>query len=196
MRKRKRKENKKNTKPEIRITTGVAKNKKLKAPEIEGFRAVQEIAKSSVFSILGEKVIGAVCLDLFSGSGNMGLEALSRGAEWCDFVDSDYISAQVIRENIEDCGFSEKAEVEKREAAKYVVNAPRTYDIIFSDPFYEDTSQKYLISNLEHILNENGVVIFFHGENLDLENLTEETNLKIVDERKFGKSFFTILTVK
>jgi 16S rRNA (guanine966-N2)-methyltransferase len=126
----------------------------------------------------------------------MGLEALSRGAEWCDFVDSNYISAQVIRENIEDCGLSEKADVEKKEAAKYVVNSPRTYDIIFLDPFYEDTSQKYLVSNLEHTLNGNGLVIFFHGENLDLKNLIEGTNLKIIDERKFGKSFFTILKLK
>lgn len=184
----------KNKKLRIRITTGSAKNRVLKAPEIEGFRAVQEIAKSSVFSILGDKVEDAVCLDLFSGSGNMGLEALSRGAEWCDFVDSNYVSAQTIRENVKDCGFSEKAEVEKKEAAKYVVNAPRTYDLIFIDPFYEDTAQKHLISNLEHILNDEGVVIFFHGANLDLENLIEGTNLKIVDERKFGKSYFTLLT--
>lgn len=186
----------KKTNPRIRITTGSAKNKILKAPNIEGYRAVQEIAKSAVFSILGERVEDSVCLDLFAGSGNMGLEALSRGAGWCDFVDSNYISAQVIRENIEYCGFSDKSEVEKKESAKFVVNAPRKYDIIFLDPFYDDLAQKYLVSNLEYILNENGIIIFFHGKDLNLEELTRETGLNIVDTRKFGKSYFSILTHK
>ena len=195
-RKRNKTKNGGDKKPEIRITTGIVKNKRLKAPEIEGFRAVQEVAKSSVFSILGEKVLGAVCLDLFSGSGNMGLEALSRGAGWCDFVDENYLAVESVKENIANCGFTEKSEVERRESAKFVVNAPRTYDIIFLDPFYEDTSQKYLVSNLEHILNKDGAVIFFHGEKLDLEKLIEGNNLKIVDERKFGKSFFTILKLE
>ena len=142
-------------KPEIRITTGIAKNKKIKAPNIEGFRAVQEVAKSSVFSILGNKVLGAFCLDLFSGSGNMGLEALSRGAEWCDFVDSNYFSCEAVRENIVNCGFIERSEVIRKEAAKYVVNTEKTYDIIFLDPFYDDINHKFLVSNLENILNEN-----------------------------------------
>lgn len=181
-------------KPEIRITTGIAKNKRLKAPAIEGFRAVQEVAKSSVFSILGEKVLGAMCLDLFSGSGNMGLEALSRGAEWCDFVDDNYFSCEVIKENIINCGFLEKAEVTRKEAAKYVVNTEKTYDIIFLDPFYQDIAHKFLVSNLENILNKDGVIIFFHGENLDLKTLVEGSGLNIMEERKFGKSFFTMLS--
>ena len=181
-------------KPEIRITTGIAKNKKLKAPSIEGFRAVQEVAKSSVFSILGDKVPESMCLDLFSGSGNMGLEALSRGAEWCDFVDSNYFSCEAIRENIVNCGFLEKAEVIRKEAAKYVVNTEKTYDIIFLDPFYDDTNHKFLVSNLENILNKDGLIVFFHGENLDLKSLIEGTGLNIMEERKCGKSFFTILS--
>lgn len=181
-------------KPEIRITTGIAKNKRLKAPAIEGFRAVQEVAKSSVFSILGEKVLGAMCLDLFSGSGNMGLEALSRGAEWCDFVDDNYFSCEVIKENIINCGFLEKAEVTRKEAAKYVVNTEKTYDIVFLDPFYQDVAHKFLVSNLKNILNESGIIVFFHGENLDLKTLVEGSGLNIMEERKFGKSFFTMLS--
>ncbi len=182
-------------KPEIRITTGIAKNKRLKAPAIDGFRAVQEVAKSSVFSILGEKIVGAVCLDLFAGSGNMGLEALSRGAEWCDFVDDNYFSCEVIKENIINCGFLEKAEVTRKEAAKYVVNTEKTYDIVFLDPFYQDIAHKFLVSNLENILNKDGVIIFFHGENLDLKTLVEGSGLNIMEERKFGKSFYTILSL-
>jgi len=180
-------------KPEIRITTGIVKNKKLKTPDIENFRAVQEIAKSSVFSIIGDKVVGSVCLDLFAGSGNMGLEALSRGARWCDFVDENPVSVKTIEENIINCGFTEKSEVFRKKSSKYVVKTNKKYDLIFSDPFYTDTSQKYLISNLKKILNENGVIVFFHGENLDMEELVKGTDLKIIEERAFGKSFFTLM---
>ncbi|MFZ2664005.1 MAG: 16S rRNA (guanine(966)-N(2))-methyltransferase RsmD [Patescibacteria group bacterium] len=180
---------------EIRITTGTAKNKRLKAPDIEGFRAVQEIAKSSLFSILGEKINNAMCLDLYAGSGNLGIEALSRGAEWCDFVDDNYESTKVIEENLVNCGFVERAEFTRKDVLKFIVNAPRNYDVVFIDPFYKDITHKYLVSNLESVLNEDGIIVFFHGDNLNLEDLITDTNLRIVDERKFGKSYFTLLTL-
>jgi 16S rRNA (guanine(966)-N(2))-methyltransferase RsmD len=180
--------------PEIRISTGAAKNKRIKAPAIEGFRAVQEVAKSSVFSIIGEKIKDAVCLDLFAGSGNMGLEALSRGARWCDFVDENHLCVEAIRENIVNCGFFEITEVFRKEASKYVNNTDKKYDLVFLDPFYQDTAQKHLVSNLGNIFNEGGVAVFFHGDNLDLPTLTSGTNLTIIEERKFGKSFFTMIT--
>ncbi|MFH1899291.1 MAG: 16S rRNA (guanine(966)-N(2))-methyltransferase RsmD [Patescibacteria group bacterium] len=178
---------------EIRIITGLAKNKKLKAPDIEGFRAVQEIAKASLFSMLGEKITDAVCLDLFAGSGNLGLEALSRGASWCDFVDENPESIKAIEENIVRCGFLEKSSVIRKEAGKYVTNTNRNYDVILLDPWYKETSFKHLVSNLTNILRGNGIIAFFHGEDLDLETLTQGTASKIVDKRKFGKSFFTLL---
>jgi len=180
---------------EIRIITGTAKNRRLKAPDVEGFRAVQEISKSSLFSILGDKVQNAVCLDLYAGSGNLGIEALSRGAKWCDFVDSNYNSIKAVEENLVKCGFIEKSEVSRKEAVKFVVNSPRNYDIIFIDPFYQEITHKHLLLNLGNILNKGGIVVFFHGDTLNLQDLITDTNLKIVDERKFGKSFFTLLTL-
>jgi 16S rRNA (guanine966-N2)-methyltransferase len=178
---------------QIRIITGSAKNRKLKAPEIEGFRAVQEVAKSALFSILGEKIVGAVCLDLYAGSGNLGLEALSRGAQWCDFVDENPQSSRVIEENIVKCGFIEKAHMYRKDALKYVCDFSRNYDVIFIDPWYKTTTHKFLVSNLEKILSGRGIAAFFHGEELDLETLILETGLDIVDKRKFGKSFLTLL---
>ena len=84
----------------LRITSGTAKNKKIRVPKIQEFQAVQEVAKLAIFSMLGEKVVDATCLDLFAGSGNMGIEALSRGAKWCDFVDKNRKSTDVIKENL------------------------------------------------------------------------------------------------
>ena len=100
----------------------------------------------------------------------------------------------VIKENIINCGFLEKSEVFRKDSVKYVGKTEKKYDIIFVDPFYKDTAQKHLISNIKNILSEGGLVVFFHGDNLNLQEMVKGTDLSIVDERKFGNSFFTILS--
>jgi 16S rRNA (guanine(966)-N(2))-methyltransferase RsmD len=183
----------KNNNLSVRVTTGIAKNKKLKAPDIPGFRAVQEVAKMSLFSILSEKVEGAVCLDLFAGSGNLGIESLSRGADSCDFVDENYESIKVINENLKNCDLTDKAEVIKSNSVKFASNTTKKYNIIFLDPFYEDTAHIYLMKSLEEILNENGVICFFHGNKLDIKVLIKDTGLQIMDQRRYGKSSLSLL---
>ena len=178
---------------EIKVITGIAKGKRLKAPKIDGFRAVQGIAKASLFSILGETVQDAVCLDLFSGSGNLGIEALSRGAKHCTFVDEDPKAIEIIEENVRNCNLQEFVEIVRKKAVKFSGDAPRNYDVIFLDPFYEDTSHKFLMQNLENILEEDGIIAFFHGNNLDIEGILENTSLKIIDERRFGQSYLTLI---
>ena len=178
---------------EIKVITGIAKGKRLKAPKIDGFRAVQGIAKASLFSILGETVQDAVCLDLFSGSGNLGIEALSRGAKHCTFVDEDPKAIEIIEENVRNCNLQEFVEIVRKKAVKFAGDAPRNYDVIFLDPFYEDTSHKFLMQNLENILEEDGIIAFFHGNNLDIEGILENTSLKIIDERRFGQSYLTLI---
>ena len=180
----------------LRITTGKAKNRKLKVPKIKGYRGVQEISKMSLFSILGEKVQNSVCLDLFAGSGNLGIEALSRGAGWCDFVDENPASISAINENLAKCGFESNFEVIRQDAVKFAANTMRNYDIIFADPFYKDTSHRFLVKNMEMILKDNGIICFFHGENLDIESLINGTNLQIIDKRQFGFSIFSLLKRK
>ena len=180
----------------LRITTGIAKNKRLKIPNIEGFRGVQEKAKLSLFSIIGDDIKGAVCLDLFAGSGNMGLEALSRGASWCDFVDESSTSVESIEFNINDCGFLEMSEVFRRSAVKYISFCNRKYDVCFIDPFYSQTSLKHLMKELDKVLKESGKVFYFHASSFDPKELLEDTNLKIIDSRRFGESVFEVIELK
>jgi len=146
----------------LRVTTGTAKNKRLKCPKILEFRAVQEVAKEAIFAMLGESVLGARCLDLFAGSGNMGIEALSRGAVWCDFVDENPKAVRVVEENLVSTGLAEKAEVFKEEAVKFVGNCPDFYDIVFVDPFYKDTKHKFLMELLERAISDKGIVVFLN----------------------------------
>ncbi len=178
--------------PSLRITSGIVKNKKLTAPKIEGYRAVQDKAKLAVFSILEDTILDAKCLDLYAGSGSMGLEALSRGAAWCDFVDQSYEAIGAIRQNIADCKFENKSLTHHTDAVKYAANTSEKYDVIFCDPFYKDTAHIFLLKNISEILTENGVLIFFHG-GLDFTKLLKDNSLKVVDDRRFGKSFVTFL---
>lgn len=180
---------------ELRITTGSAKNKKLIVPDIPGFRAVQEIAKSSMFSIIGDQIEGAVCLDLFAGSGNLGIEALSRGAAWCDFVDGNKDSVEAIRKNVEDCGFFDKSSVTLKNAVKYVAATDKKYDLIFMDPFYEDLSHKHLFTKLKDRLADGGRLFYFYSRESteQVRAMVEATKLKLADSREFGNSIFTII---
>jgi 16S rRNA (guanine(966)-N(2))-methyltransferase RsmD len=179
---------------ELRITTGTAKNKRLKTPEIEGFRAVQEVAKSAVFSIIGEEIIDAKCLDLFAGSGNMGLEALSRGAATCDFVDAARESIDAIKENIRNCGFEDRATVHWKEAVKYVKTCEKKYDLIFMDPFYDDTKQTFLLTNLERLAEKKAFLVIFNKVGIDLTDFAKFKSWSTISRRKFGMSQVRILS--
>jgi 16S rRNA (guanine(966)-N(2))-methyltransferase RsmD len=180
----------------LRITTGTAKNKRLKIPDIEGFRGVQEKAKLSLFSIIGDRIKGAVCLDLFAGSGNLGIEALSRGASWCDFVDENPICTEAIEASLHNCGFLEMGEVFRKSAVKYAEQCNRLYDVIFIDPFYSNTTQKHLIKELGNICKSSGHIFYFHLSTFNAKELLADTNLEIKDSRRFGESVFDLMGVK
>jgi len=179
----------------VRITSGIAKGKKLKTPNLPDYRAVQDKAKLAIFSILGEKVNNARCLDLYAGSGNLGIEALSRGASWCDFVDDKRTCKLTIMQNLKETGFESRAEVFKSDVIKYVGNTHEKYDVIFADPFYKDVHFRFLFENLEEILNEKGAIVFSHGQDTDIEDaLTNTKNLKVYDTRRYGNANITIIT--
>lgn len=183
----------KTKKPQLRVSSGTAKNKKLKTPDIPGFRPVQEITKQAIFAIIADKIQNATCLDLFAGSGNMGIEALSRGAKWCDFVDNHAKATQAIEENLFTCDFTASAEVIRAEAVKYSANTSQKYDIIFMDPFYDDTAQVFLMKQIEQILNPDGMVFILYGKQLNLSATIKDTHLEPMTTRRFGASYFSQL---
>ena len=176
-----------------RVTSGDLRGRKLNVMENDKMRPLQDVAKQSIFSILGEKVKGSLCLDLFAGIGSFGIEALSRGAEFCDFVDSDYESIGTINENLLNMKLNEKSAVFHEESAKFVSKTKKKYDIVFADPYYEDQAQRFLFKNVPEILNKDGVFIYSHGKQSDVSKLIIDTTLVIVTERRFGSALFTIL---
>jgi 16S rRNA (guanine966-N2)-methyltransferase len=97
---------------------------------------VSDRAREGLFSSLGGRVPGAVCLDLFAGTGAMGIEALSRGAERCDFVDSSPAAGAAIRENLARTHLEDRARVVRSDAGRFLAGAEGGYDLVFLDPPY------------------------------------------------------------
>jgi len=176
-----------------RVTSGELKGRKFKVEENSKIRPMQDIVKQSIFSILGESVLNSQCLDLFAGIGSFGIEALSRGATFCDFVDSDYNSVAMLNENLLNMKLSDKSAVFREESVKFVNRINKKYDIVFADPYYEDLAQRFLFKSMPKILNSEGVFIYSHGRKTDVSKLILETNLSISTERRFGSAFFSIL---
>ena len=101
----------------------------------EGTRPLSDRAREGLFSSLGPVVVSARCADLFAGTGAIGIEALSRGAESCDFVDSSAASIRAIRENLSRTAFTDRARVVRSEVERFLAGAEgELYDAVFMDP--------------------------------------------------------------
>lgn len=130
----------------MRVIAGAKKGLDLRCGHGPRFRPTQQLVKGSVFDTIGPAITGAVFLDLFAGSGAMGIEALSRGAARAVFVEQDHLILRALRTNLERCGFgADRAEVRIGDAVRFLarVAGGASFDMIFADPPYEGaTAQK------------------------------------------------------
>lgn len=141
----------------MRVIAGTAKGRPLKTVKGREIRPTSDRVKESLFNVLNARVPGAVFLDLFAGSGNVGVEALSRGAELCVFVDLATQHLKVVEENLAATGLQGRAELLRRDARAALSdlgNRHRKFDLIFVDPPY---SQELVPAALEGIA-EHGVL--------------------------------------
>ena len=109
----------------MRITGGTGRGRRLKVPAGEKVRPTSDKVKQALFNILGDRVPGSTFLDLFAGAGGVGIEALSRGADRVVFVDGDRESLDVVKHNIEQAGFAERAEAVLAKAETFPQEALR-----------------------------------------------------------------------
>lgn len=173
----------------MRVITGTARGHSLKSPKGLNTRPTSDKVKESIFNILGYIDEEDVILDLFSGSGGIGIEFLSRGAKTSYFIDSDSNSIKTIKENLKNTKFLEKTFVYKNDvdrAIKILGNKNMEFDYIFMDPPY---NKEYVVSTLENIskeklLKKEGKVIVEHETKLELPN--ECFGIVKVDIRKYG----------
>ena len=120
----------------MRVITGTARGKRLVTPEGMDVRPTPEKVKEGLFSAIQFDIEGRRVLDLFAGSGQLGIEALSRGAQSAVLVDSSAASLRFAKRNVESCGFEEKAKLVQSDYASFCAMSRDTFDIVFLDPPY------------------------------------------------------------
>ena len=185
----------------MRVITGSARGCRLKTPKGQATRPTADRIKESLFNILGRRSLGAQVLDLFAGTGALGLEALSRGAAAAVFV--DHVTAPLLRENAERTHLSERAEILRGDALRVLGRLGgqgRSFDLIFCDPPYRlGLWEKALVSvDRAGLLAPAGLMVVEHGADEDVLPLLSA--LQRVRSERYGKttqlSFFERLRLQ
>lgn len=181
----------------MRIIAGEKKNRKLKSRKGMDTRPTLANIKESLFSIIAPYVPESNFLDLFSGTGNIALEALSRGAKRAVMIEKEPEALRIIIENINDLGFEDRCRAYKNDVLRAIVILGRKnekFDIIFMDPPYKQELCREVIKQIKEadILSEDGIIICEHHLFEDLNDDIEGYNFQ--DRRVYGKkaiSFYT-----
>lgn len=139
----------------IRIIGGSHRGRRLSFPDVEGLRPTPDRVRETVFNWLQHELRGARCLDLFAGSGALGLEASSRGAAHVDLVEKDQGAAQMLRENVELLGCD--ATVHHQGAMSFL-NSAGQYDVIFLDPPFRKGWLETILPLVREHLSDDGIV--------------------------------------
>ena len=178
----------------MRVIAGKAKGHKLVAPKSDRVRPALDQVKEAIFNILFD-VEGLSVLDLFAGSGSVGIEALSRGAKRCVFVEEWQPAINSIITNLEHTKLKDSAKVIKfsvKKAINFFNREGSQFDLIFVDPPYE----KDLVNKtLEHIagttlIHDDTIIVVEHHPK---EPISEDIDLTITDSRKYGQTYISFL---
>ena len=176
----------------MRVITGSARGVQLKTPEGLQTRPTADRVKEALFSIIQFEIPCARVLDLFGGTGQLGIEALSRGAKSAVFVDESEKACTLIRENLKRTKLSENGKVIRSDYMQYLQNCRETFDIVFLDPPYAEVFLENALNKLTEIdiLQSGGIIVAERpvGKDLpwDFEGFTRSKDYK------YGKTFLTI----
>ena len=179
----------------MRVITGSAKGHHLKAPKGMGTRPMLDRVKEAVFSVLeGYGPIRGRVLDLYAGTGSLGIECLSRGANSCDFVERNPHVCKIIAENLEHTKFSDRGKVHMLPVGRYIESAKpeANYAIIFMDPPYADPAIEATITAVAaaKLVADDGIVIVGHSPRVVL--VDQYGALQRIKFRRLGDSCFSI----
>lgn len=180
----------------MRIITGEYRGRRLESPAGYDVRPTSDKVKEAVFNIIMNEVWDATCVDLFAGTGNLGLEALSRGAKKCYFGDNSWESINLIKNNVKMCRAEDKSVIIAGDYSKILGRINEKVDIFFLDPPYKDGLYENCLEIIDSLdlLSEEGIIVAEHG----VRDYVPETvgSLEIIKERKYGKIMVTIYAKK
>ncbi|MCQ5129808.1 16S rRNA (guanine(966)-N(2))-methyltransferase RsmD [Butyricicoccus faecihominis] len=175
----------------MRVVSGSARGLKLQPVPGMNTRPTTDRVKESVFNIIQNRVRDARVLDLFAGTGQLGIEALSRGAKTCDFVERDRVAFATVKKNIAAARLVDRAQLHSTDADKFIAYAKKdAYDLIFLDPPYGGKILAAALSAIEtfDILSTNGIII--------CESAVEDvftSGFETVKTYRYGATLITVL---
>ncbi|MGN1028634.1 MAG: 16S rRNA (guanine(966)-N(2))-methyltransferase RsmD [Bacilli bacterium] len=178
----------------MRVISGKLKGRVLKGYDILGTRPTMDRVKESLFASIQDYIQGRIVLDLFAGSGNLGIEAISNGCKKCYFVDYNRECIKVIKDNIKNFHIEDQCVVLERdyhEALKYFRDQHLMFDIIFIDPPYRYSVREELLKTiLEYeLLAEDGLVVFEYQND---EDIGKDISFSLIKNKKYGDKWISI----
>lgn len=177
----------------MKVISGTLKGRNIDGYNLDGTRPTMDRVKESLFAMIQNYIGESICLDLFAGSGNLGIEAISEGATFVYFNDNNKKAAEVIKKNIKNFNILEKSEILNMSHKKALNELTgKKIDIIFLDPPYKtnyiEESIKLIDSN--DLLSDNGIIVC---ESSDLNKIIYTDNFQILKEKKYGDKWVVIL---
>lgn len=179
----------------MRVITGSARGRKLKTLDGDDIvRPTTDRVKEAMFSIVQFDIPGASVLDLFAGSGQLGIEALSRGAENAVFIDKNNESFETIKDNLKTTGLFQKAVLLKSDSVEYIQNSKVKFDLVFLDPPYNNGLIDDVLLYVSKCCNDGATVICESDYNEQLPQQAGE--LIKFKEYKYSKTKLTTYKLK
>ncbi len=173
----------------MRVISGIVGGRRLEAPKGDDtVRPTTDRVKEALFSIINFDLPSACVLDLFSGSGQLGIEALSRGASLATFVDADRTSFELTKRNLQSCGLTESARVHKADCFAFLNGTSELFDVVFVDPPYHLGIYAKVLAAVSTKIRDGGVITCEHPIEVKLPSLP---NFKTKDY-KYGKIVVTV----
>lgn len=180
----------------LRIIGGTLRGRRLASVRGMGTRPSSDRLREAVFNILGPRVVDASVLDLFAGTGALGIEALSRGADRCVFIENSIPALVVIRKNIAQCALEERSRVIRWNIANgldCIQCRQPPFDLVFMDPPY---GEDLIVPALSHLQRSASIgadvrVVVEHGVSNGIPPVV--SGFKVIDQRRYGKSVVSFL---
>jgi 16S rRNA (guanine966-N2)-methyltransferase len=181
----------------MRIISGISKGRKLLPPKGKTLRPTSDRVKESIFNILGNEVKGKIVLDLFAGTGNLGIEALSRGAKRAVFVEEEKQALDLIKKNLSRCGMESEADIlpgDVERAIAVLKDRGQSFDLIVMDPPYEKGLIQRTLKKLSSIKihHQESILVIEHNRREPLPDPIE--GWEVVRQRKIGDTVLSFLT--
>jgi 16S rRNA (guanine966-N2)-methyltransferase len=183
----------------MRIISGISKGRRLAALKSQAIRPTSDRVKESIFNILGGQVEGKIVLDLFAGTGNLGIETLSRGAKRVLFVEKGRQALRLIQKNLSQFGMRERSEILPKDVSRAIgilKQRGESFDLILMDPPYEKgLIQKTLLKlHLHKIYHEGSILVIEHDRREPIPERVEGWTL--LRQRRIGDTVISFFSAR